>query len=40
VGRTLTVQASASLFSVRMRRLLESNPQRATSVIVLVTAEQ
>ncbi len=39
VGRTLRVQASASLFSVRMRRLLEREPQRATSVIVLVTAE-
>lgn len=40
VGRTLRVQASASLFSVRMRRLLEREPQRATTVIVLVTAEE
>lgn len=40
VGRALRVQASASLFSVRMRRLLERDPQRATTVMVLVTAEQ
>lgn len=40
VGRTLRVQATASLFSVRMRRLVEPDPRRATNVIVLVTAEE
>lgn len=39
VRRRLVVQAGASVFSVRMRRLLEREPERAARVLVLVTAE-
>ena len=39
VKRSLQVKAEASVFSVRMRRLLEREPQRAGRVLVLVTAE-
>ena len=37
--RPVRVQAEASVFSVRMRRLLERQPQRAGRVLVLVTVE-
>lgn len=37
--RRLYVQAQASVFSVRMKRLLENEPERAARVLVLVTAE-
>jgi len=39
VNRRLHVQARANLFSVRMRRLLEDEPERAGIILVLVTAE-
>lgn len=39
VDRTLRVQSHASVFSVRMKRLLERRPERATRVLVLVTAD-
>jgi hypothetical protein len=39
VHRRLRVQAQAGVFSVRMRRLLEREPQRAGRVLMLVTAE-
>jgi 4-amino-4-deoxy-L-arabinose transferase-like glycosyltransferase len=39
VNRPLRVQAEASVFSVRLRRLLEREPERAGRVLVLVTAE-
>lgn len=39
VNRPLRVQAEAGVFSVRMRRLLEREPQRAGRILVLVTAE-
>jgi 4-amino-4-deoxy-L-arabinose transferase-like glycosyltransferase len=37
--RPLRVQAQAGVFSVRMRRLLESEPQRASRILLLVTAD-
>jgi hypothetical protein len=37
--RPLRVQAQAGVFSVRMRRLLESEPQRASRILMLVTVE-
>ena len=37
--RPVRVQAQAGVFSVRMRRLLESEPQRAGRVLLLVTVE-
>jgi 4-amino-4-deoxy-L-arabinose transferase-like glycosyltransferase len=39
VQRPLRVHAQAGVFSVRMRRLLEREPQRAGRVLMLVTAE-
>lgn len=39
INRPLTVHAEASIFSVRMRRLLEREPERAGRVLVLVTVE-
>jgi len=39
LDRRLYVQAQASVFSVRMKRLLENEPERAARVLVLVTAE-
>lgn len=39
VDRPLRIQAQAGVFSVRMRRLLEREPQRAGRVLLLVTAE-
>lgn len=39
VHRPLRVRAQADVFSVRMRRLLEEEPQRAGRVLMLVTAE-
>lgn len=39
VNRALRVQAQASVFSVRMKRLLEREPQRAGRTLMLVTAE-
>jgi hypothetical protein len=33
------VQAEAGVFSVRMRRLLERDPERAARVLMLVTVE-
>lgn len=39
VDRPLRIQARASVFSVRMRRLLERRPERAARVLMLVTAE-
>ncbi|HEX2456105.1 MAG TPA: glycosyltransferase family 39 protein [Vicinamibacterales bacterium] len=39
VHRPLRVQAEARMFSVRMKRLLEREPQRAVRTMVLVTAE-
>ena len=39
LDRRLYVQAQASVFSVRMKRLLENEPERAGRVLVLVTAE-
>jgi 4-amino-4-deoxy-L-arabinose transferase-like glycosyltransferase len=39
VKRRLLVRAEASVFSVRLKRLLEREPGRATRVLVLVTAE-
>lgn len=39
VPRRFVEQAHASVFSVRMRRLLEREPERAARVLVLVTVE-
>lgn len=39
VKRPLHVQAEAPVFSVRMKRLLERNPQETVRALVLVTAE-
>lgn len=39
VRRRLRVHAQAGVFSVRLRRLLEREPQRAGRVLMLVTAE-
>jgi hypothetical protein len=39
VRRALRVRAQAEVFSVRMRRLLERQPERASRVLMLVTAE-
>ena len=39
ITRPLRVQAHASIFSVRMRRLLERDPERAGRVLMLVTVE-
>ena len=37
--RPIRIQAQAEVFSVRMRRLLESEPQRASRMLLLVTVE-
>ena len=39
VHRPIRVQAEARVFTVRMKRLLEREPQRAVRTMVLVTAE-
>jgi 4-amino-4-deoxy-L-arabinose transferase-like glycosyltransferase len=39
IHRRLRVQAEAGVFSVRMRRLLERDPERAARVLMLVTVE-
>ena len=39
IRRPVTRQAEAGVFSVRMRRLLERDPERAARVLVLVTVE-
>jgi hypothetical protein len=39
VQRPLRVQARAEVFSVRMKRLLEREPERAGRVLLLITAE-
>ena len=39
INRPMRIQAEASIFSVRMRRLLESEPERAGRVLMLVTVE-
>ena len=37
--RPVRIQAQAGVFSVRMRRLIESEPQRASRILLLVTVE-
>jgi 4-amino-4-deoxy-L-arabinose transferase-like glycosyltransferase len=39
IHRPIQVQAEAGVFSVRMRRLLERDPERAARVLMLVTVE-
>jgi 4-amino-4-deoxy-L-arabinose transferase-like glycosyltransferase len=39
IHRPIRVQAEAGVFSVRMRRLLERDPERAARVLMLVTVE-
>jgi len=39
ITRPFRVQAEAGVFSVRMRRLLETEPQRASRVLLLITVE-
>jgi hypothetical protein len=39
ITRPFRVQAEAGVFSVRMRRLLETEPQRASRTLLLITVD-